>query len=335
MDAEKKPIPVGRIDYLGANGKVRESSYHYTEEEFLKTVKEENHYGVPMVVNVFRRENGQTIPFGFALDLDPPPQGFKILNYVEGEDMNEFQRLEQLAKQYKALYPKGTRILLQMMGSDPRPIEPGTRGTVDHVDDLGTIHCRFDNGRYLGIIPEEDSFRKLTKDEILDEQSEKLQSEFIEKINTEVIPYIGWDGIRHACETGSTAVPTDLLKWLHEEFVKVYGSDHIEPDNGMVTVPGVVQAADGKLYVALLTLDAESSGEHWGTTFFTPKGVLSDYTEDPEIMAEIKKMCPYNYWYTVEMERDHHVNWDTCPEQVKEMLQTAIGMDQTDEVTLQ
>ena len=80
--------------------------------------------------------------------------------------MNDFRRLEQLAKQYKALYPKGTRIELQMMGSDPRPIEPGTRGTVDHVDDLGTIHCTFDNGRRLGIIPEEDSFRKLTQDEI-------------------------------------------------------------------------------------------------------------------------------------------------------------------------
>ena len=69
-----------------------------------------------------------------------------------------------------------------MMGSDPRPIESGTRGTVDHVDDLGTIHCTFDNGRRLGIIPEEDSFRTLTQDEILDEQSEKLQMEYIDKV---------------------------------------------------------------------------------------------------------------------------------------------------------
>ena len=42
------------------------------------------------------------------------------------ENMNSFKRLEQLAKQYKALYPKGTRIELEMMESDPRPIEPGT-----------------------------------------------------------------------------------------------------------------------------------------------------------------------------------------------------------------
>ena len=83
--------------------------------------------------------------------------------------MNEFQRLKRLAAQYKALYPKGTRVELLMMGSDPRPIEPGTRGTVDCVDDMGTIQCTFDNGRRLGIIPEEDSFRKLTEMEVLDE----------------------------------------------------------------------------------------------------------------------------------------------------------------------
>lgn len=136
-----KTRPVGRIDFLDTKGQTGESCYYYSEKDFLKTFKEENYYGVPMVVNVFRGEDGQTIPLDFVQDFDPLPQGFKILDYKEGEDMNDFRRLEQLAKQYKALYPKGTRIELQMMGSDPRPIEPGTRGTVDHVDDLGTIHC--------------------------------------------------------------------------------------------------------------------------------------------------------------------------------------------------
>ncbi|MBO5126053.1 MAG: DUF4314 domain-containing protein, partial [Clostridia bacterium] len=111
-------------------------------------------------------------------DFDPYPQGFHIIDYEEGENLNEFQKLERLAKQYKALYPQGARIELQMMGSDPRPIEPGTRGTVDHVDDLGTIHCTFDNGRRLGIIPEEDSFRVLTQDEVLEEKSIQLQDAY-------------------------------------------------------------------------------------------------------------------------------------------------------------
>ena len=57
-------------------------------------------------------------------------------------------------------FPAGTRIELVQMGDDPRPIPPGTKGTVVAVDDMGTVHCRFDNGRRLGLIPGEDVFRK-------------------------------------------------------------------------------------------------------------------------------------------------------------------------------
>ena len=55
-------------------------------------------------------------------------------------------------------YPPGKRIVLDKMGPDPRPVPPGTGGTVLEVDDIGTIHCRFDDGRILGIIPGEDEF---------------------------------------------------------------------------------------------------------------------------------------------------------------------------------
>ena len=95
--SEEKLRPVGRIDFLDTKGQTGESCYYYSEEDFLKTVKEENYYGVPMVVNVFRDEDGQTIPLDFVQDFDPLPQGFKILDYKEGEDMNDFRRLEQLA----------------------------------------------------------------------------------------------------------------------------------------------------------------------------------------------------------------------------------------------
>ena len=51
-----------------------------------------------------------------------------------------------------------------------RPIEDNTKGTVMFVDDMGTIHCDFDNGRSLGVVPGEDSFRKLTAEELAEEQ---------------------------------------------------------------------------------------------------------------------------------------------------------------------
>lgn len=61
----------------------------------------------------------------------------------------------------KAMYPAGTRIMLDYMTDDPRPVEPGTTGAVDCVDDMATIHVKFDNGRYLGVIPGVDAFHTI------------------------------------------------------------------------------------------------------------------------------------------------------------------------------
>ena len=84
--------------------------------------------------------------------------------------MNEWERLHRQAERYKEAYPPGTRVLLLHMGDDPRPVEDNMRGTVRFVDDLGTLHCAFDNGRALGLCPGEDSFRKLTNEELAEEQ---------------------------------------------------------------------------------------------------------------------------------------------------------------------
>ena len=88
--------------------------------------------------------------------------------------MNEWERLNRQAERYKEDYPKGTRIMLLHMGNDPHPIESGTKGTVQFVDDVSTVFCDFDNGRRLGIVPGEDSFRKLTEEELAEEQPEEL-----------------------------------------------------------------------------------------------------------------------------------------------------------------
>lgn len=72
--------------------------------------------------------------------------------------MNEWARMEKMADIYKKQYPKGTRIELIAMADD-YAVAPGTKGTVRCVDDMGTIHMTWDNGRTLGLIPGEDSFR--------------------------------------------------------------------------------------------------------------------------------------------------------------------------------
>lgn len=64
---------------------------------------------------------------------------------------------------YKEHYPCGTRVQLDGMGDDPCPVEPGAVGIVIAVDDIGTLHVEFDNGRSLGICPEVDKFHKITE----------------------------------------------------------------------------------------------------------------------------------------------------------------------------
>lgn len=77
------------------------------------------------------------------------------------------------AQRMKELYPGGTRIRLISMNDPYAPIAPGTEGTVDFVDDIGTLHCTFDDGRVLGVIPSEDSFSVIS----LPEQSGPQESE--------------------------------------------------------------------------------------------------------------------------------------------------------------
>lgn len=63
--------------------------------------------------------------------------------------------LAQLRKQY----PVGTKIQLISMRDEKYPILPGTIGVVTHIDDMGSIHMKWQNGSSLALIPEVDSFK--------------------------------------------------------------------------------------------------------------------------------------------------------------------------------
>lgn len=69
---------------------------------------------------------------------------------------------DAFVKEIRNKYPRGSRIQLDYM-DDPRAIPPGTKGTVDHVDDAAQIHVKWDNGRTLAVIPGEDSFHKVSE----------------------------------------------------------------------------------------------------------------------------------------------------------------------------
>ena len=92
--------------------------------------------------------------------------------------MNEYERRHKLSIKIKEQYPPGTRVLLNQMDDPFHPVESGTRGTVVHVDDQANMHMKWDNGRTLALDPEHDSFRKLTKQELVEEKQPRKVVDF-------------------------------------------------------------------------------------------------------------------------------------------------------------
>ena len=133
--------------------------------------------GTVQVLNA-RLKDGSVL---YEMEVYPQEAQTKTINRKEAKQMNEWDRLRRQAERYKQDYPKGSRVLLLSMGNDPRPVEDNTRGTVMAVDDIGTVHCKFDNGRQLGLVPGEDSFRKLTQEELQTEQAAERLKDYREK----------------------------------------------------------------------------------------------------------------------------------------------------------
>ena len=55
----------------------------------------------------------------------------------------------------------GDRIRLLHTNDEFTNLESGAQGTVHFVDDLGTIHIKWDNGSRLGLIPGIDQYERV------------------------------------------------------------------------------------------------------------------------------------------------------------------------------
>lgn len=167
---------------------------------------------------------------------------------------------------------------------------------------------------------------------------EKLQEQFIDNMNA-VLKNVHFVRLENSCASPDKSYAGEVLKRMHDAFVKTHGTDHLE--NGefeFVSIPAVIRSSNtGKLCLGIVTLDLGSSGEHWGTDFLTPYGVVSQGA--PDMNADLRKyirenFSPYDYWYTADVERDIHVGFDKIPEDVAGLIAIARGEQQGQDYTM-
>lgn len=85
---------------------------------------------------------------------------------------HDFKKVGEAAvERLRKMFPAGTRLRCQRM-DEPFPghrVPNGTEGTVTFVDDEGKIHMRWDNGMTLPLLPDEDDFEVVIREDKLRE----------------------------------------------------------------------------------------------------------------------------------------------------------------------
>jgi hypothetical protein len=69
---------------------------------------------------------------------------------------------KDVVERLRKKYPKGTRVILLKMDDSQAPPR-GTKGTVEGVDDIGSIMVSWDNGSGLSVVYGEDICIKIKK----------------------------------------------------------------------------------------------------------------------------------------------------------------------------
>jgi len=77
--------------------------------------------------------------------------------------MNNFPSKETV-KRLREQYPQGCRVELVQMDDVFAKLRPGDQGSVDIIDDAGTIFCIWDNGSTLGVVYGVDVVKRIAEE---------------------------------------------------------------------------------------------------------------------------------------------------------------------------
>lgn len=201
-DRAHEPIqshPVGRIDYINANGKI-ENSIEYTNPTMLeKDIKEESTFGVKMAVYLYMDTDGNTMPHDFIDRLPTPLQHFEIIDQPQPQS------------EYDSLLKRATEIL-----SEYTIREFGT-DDFELPDDLSEINVAYTTT--------EDEKHELTANvNLVDFRIET-------KIDDTVVRTEQYDSLQDIVENGLYGMEFDDLIYVSDEELAPFYKEHDELDD--------------------------------------------------------------------------------------------------------
>ena len=164
----------------------------------------------------------------------------------------------------KEQYPPGTRIRLNSMEDPYAPIAPGTEGVVDFVDDIGTIHMKWNNGRSLGIVPGEDSFSVLPPKLTTLKLYMPLTAELYER------------SVYGDLEAESTELDGSALRSYQDQIMAELVKNRMpeETERGLMYWYGKADSVNTKVHSAVFTVE-ERDRQLWGVAECRVAGELS------------------------------------------------------------
>ena len=71
----------------------------------------------------------------------------------------------KVVERIRRQYPKGCRVELIEMNDPYRKLQPGEKGVVRFVDDIGTVFVDWNCGSGLGVVYGEDHIRRITEED--------------------------------------------------------------------------------------------------------------------------------------------------------------------------
>lgn len=201
-DRAHEPIqshPVGRIDYINANGEI-ENSIEYTNPTMLeKDIKEESTFGVKMAVYLYMDTDGNTMPHDFIDRLPNPLQHFEIIDQPQPQSEYDFllKRATEILSEYS----------IREFGTDDFELP----------DDLSEINVAYTTT--------EDEKHELTANVNL------VAFRIETKIDDTVVRTEQYDSLQDIVENGLDGMEFDDLIYVSDEELAPFYEEHDELDD--------------------------------------------------------------------------------------------------------